>query len=286
LEKGNTSVDEFRAAIAQVEDEVFADFCGRLGYSDIRAYDASQGKLEQEVSERRNQFEVQKQRLENRLKWELTRHGDTESRIRRMQDHIRRLKQDIKSYSKEKADIEGGIRQDQDELDALRDTLEEQKTNLADKNQKVSEARSELQKRSKDIEVRQRDINTLETVVQKNSASKSALLRRCRLEQIQIPLVEGTLDNLPNEDDLLRQDPEAMDIDEDDEDMMDIALDDHGIAINFDGLDLDLKEVKSPNPSAENPWFSSLTNLCSLMIRGLRRSSQKEFHCSRRNSRS
>ncbi|KAK8917606.1 Structural maintenance of chromosomes protein 1 [Metarhizium anisopliae] len=246
LETDNATVSEFRAAIARVEDEVFANFCRKLGYSDIRAYDASQGKLEQEVSEKRNQFEVQKQRLENRLKWELTRHGDTETRIRRMQEHIRRLKQDIKTYSKEKADIEQAIRQDQDELEALQDTLEQQKADLADKNQKVSEARTELQKRSKDIEARQRDINTLETTVQKNSASKSALLRRCRLEQIQIPLVEGTLDNLPNEDDLLRQDPDAMDVDDDEEDMMDIALDDHGIAINFEGLDNDLKESDGP----------------------------------------
>ncbi|KAG8420423.1 Structural maintenance of chromosomes protein 1 [Metarhizium acridum] len=178
-----------------------------------------------------------------------------------MQEHIRRLKQDIKTYSKEKADIEQAIRRDQDELEALQDTLEQQKADLADKNQKVSEARTELQKRSKDIEARQRDINTLETIVQKNSASKSALLRRCRLEQIQIPLVEGTLDNLPNEDDLLRQDPDAMDVDDDEEDMMDIALDDHGIAINFEGLDDDLKE--SDDPGVEEKLTERISLLAS-----------------------
>ncbi|KAK2612921.1 Structural maintenance of chromosomes protein 1 [Conoideocrella luteorostrata] len=241
LENGIATVKESEDAIAQVEDEVFVDFCDRLGYSDVRAYDASQGKLEQEVSEKRNQFEVQKQRLENRLKWEVARHRDTETRIRRMQDHIRRWKQDIKSYSNEKAEIENAIGQEQDELYALRETLDEQKAELRDRNQKVSEARAELQKRSKDIEARHRDINALETMVQKNSASKSALLRRCRLEQIQIPLVEGTLDNLPNEDDLLRQDPDAMDVDGEGEEMMDIALDDHGIGIDFEGLDDELK---------------------------------------------
>ncbi|KAG8420422.1 Structural maintenance of chromosomes protein 1 [Metarhizium acridum] len=52
LETDNATLSEFRAAIARVEDEVFANFCRRLGYSDIRAYDASQGKLEQEVSEK------------------------------------------------------------------------------------------------------------------------------------------------------------------------------------------------------------------------------------------
>ncbi|CAM1510275.1 Fc.00g006100.m01.CDS01 [Cosmosporella sp. VM-42] len=241
LESTKETCQEFKDAIARVEDEVFADFCSRLGYSDIRAYDASQGKLEQEVSEKRNQFEVQKQRLVNKLDWEMTRHNDTEKRILRMQDLVRRGKNDVKNYSHSKEEIESTMRDEEDELEALRDTLEELKAELGKKNQKVAEARAEVQKRSKDIEARQRDINALETTVQKNSAGKSALLRRCRLEQIQIPLVGGTLDNLPNEDDLLRQDPDAMDIDGDDEEMMDMALDDHGIEIDFNGLDEDLK---------------------------------------------
>ncbi|KNE87965.1 hypothetical protein PSTG_18641, partial [Puccinia striiformis f. sp. tritici PST-78] len=155
-----------------------------LGYSDIRSFDASQGKLEQEVSEKRSQFEVQKQRLESRLKWEVARHGDTESRIRRMQDQIKRLKQDLKSYGKDKADIEKEIREEQDEVEALRETLQEHQAALAEKNEKVAEAKAEVLQRGKDIEALQKDINALETTVQKNSAGKSALLRRCRLEQI------------------------------------------------------------------------------------------------------
>ncbi|QUC22114.1 uncharacterized protein UV8b_06355 [Ustilaginoidea virens] len=242
LENCSATIKEFGDAIARVEDEVFADFCRRLGYSNIRAYDASLGKLEQEVSERQNQFEVQKQRLENRLKWEVARLQDMEKRINRIQEHTRRLEQDIKTYSREKADIEEAIRLEQDEVDVLRGKLEQERAELKERNQGVSEARAELQRRSKDMEALHRDINTLETTVQKNSASKSALLRRCRLEQIQIPLAEGTLDNLPNEDDLLRQDADAMDLDGDDDDMMDIALDDHGIEIDFEGLDSELKE--------------------------------------------
>ncbi|KAL7943004.1 RecF/RecN/SMC [Trichoderma barbatum] len=259
LDRTKETVQEFRDAIARVEDEIFDGFCRRLGYSDIRAYEASQGKLEQEISEKRNQYEVQRQRLESRLKWEVTRHSDTEARIKRIQDQIRRLKQDMKTYNKEKAEIEESMRQDQDELEALRETLEEMKAEQSEKNQKVSEARAELQKRSKDIEACQREINALETTVQKNSAGKSALLRRCRLEQIQIPLTEGALDNLPTEDDLLRQDPDAMDVDGGDDEMMDIALDDHGIEIDFDGLEEDLKQ--SGEPSVEEMLTEKISSL-------------------------
>ncbi|KOS17427.1 Structural maintenance of chromosomes protein 1 [Escovopsis weberi] len=259
LERTRETVQEFKDAIARVEDEVFSSFCSRLGYSDIRVYEASQGKLEQEISEKRNQYEVQKQKLESRLKWEVARHSDTEIRIKRLQDSVRRLKQDMKSYAKERAEIEAAMGQEQEELEALCSTLEALKGDLAEKNQRVSEARSELQKRSKDIESRQRQINALETTVQKNSAGKFALLRRCRLEQIQIPLTEGVLDNLPAEDDLLRQDPDAMDVDEGDEEMIGMALDDHGIEIDYDGLDDDLKE------SGEDSMETSLTDRISAL---------------------
>ncbi|KAG8676023.1 Structural maintenance of chromosomes protein 1 [Fusarium poae] len=261
LESTTTTCEEFRDAIARVDDEVFGDFCRRLGYSDIRAYRDSQGKLEQEVSEKRNEFEVQKQKLSSRLGWEEGRVAGSAGRLDIIQKQIRHLKKEIKTYTKTKDEIENALREEQEALEALRETLDENRSELAEKNQKVSEAKVEVQKRSKDIDTHLRDINALETIVQKNSSSKSALLRRCRLEQIRIPLVEGTLDNLPNEDELLRQDPDAMDIDEDDEEMMDMALNDHGIAIDFDGLDEDLKA--SDDPSVEDGLSEKITSLTS-----------------------
>ncbi|GKU15122.1 unnamed protein product [Fusarium langsethiae] len=261
LESTTTTCEEFRDAIARVDDEVFGDFCRRLGYSDIRAYRDSQGKLEQEVSEKRNEFEVQKQKLSSRLGWEQRLVTISTDRIDTIQKQIRHLKKEIKTYTKTKDEIENALRDEQEALEALRETLDENRSELAERNQKVSEAKAEVQKRSKDIDTHLRDINALETIVQKNSSSKSALLRRCRLEQIRIPLVEGTLDNLPNEDELLRQDPDAMDIDEDDEEMMDMALNDHGIAIDFDGLDEDLKA--SGDPSVEEGLSEKITSLTS-----------------------
>jgi structural maintenance of chromosome 1 len=108
-----------------------------------------------------------------------------------------------------------------------------------------------VQKRSKEIDSRQKEISALEGVVQQNSNGKFNLLRRCKLEQIQVPLLTGSLDNLPNEDQLLHQEPDAMDVDDADEDeeMMGAAMDDHGIEIDFDKLDDDLKEVRGPAPA-------------------------------------
>ncbi|KAJ9142768.1 Structural maintenance of chromosomes protein [Pleurostoma richardsiae] len=241
LERTNQTVSKFQKAIAQVEDKIFADFCKRLGYNDIRAYEAQQGSLEQEAAKKRAEFELQKSKLRSTLQWETSRLDGFEARVRDMKANLERLDADVKSYREQKESIEEELGEEQDELAALVDSLEELKTEHAKRAEKVAEAKQEVQKRSRDIEARLKDISALEAEVQRTSASKFALLRRCKLEQIPIPLAAGSLDNLPSEDNLLHQDADAMDIDEGDDEMMEAAMDDYGVEVDFDSLDEDLK---------------------------------------------
>ncbi|KAK6073008.1 smc1 protein [Seiridium cupressi] len=261
LQKTRSTVDKFKTAIAEVEDKIFADFCKRLGYADIRAYEAQQGSLEQEAAEKRNQFELQKSRLNNNLNWERSRLSDAESRLTRMEDQLRRFQTDVEGYEAEKAEIEEAMGTDQDALDALQEQFDKLRERLSERTQKVNEAKADVQKRSRDIEGRQKAINALETEVQKNSAGKFALLRRCRLEQISVPLAQGSLDNLPNEDNLLQQDPDAMDVDEGGEDAMEEAMNDYGIEIDFHGLPADLKEPD--DESVEEQLQNKISSLTS-----------------------
>ncbi|RYP73307.1 hypothetical protein DL771_003736 [Monosporascus sp. 5C6A] len=243
LQKTRSSVEKFKTAIAQVEDKIFADFCKRLGYTDIRAYEAQQGSLEQEAAEKRAQFDLQKSRLESNKSWETSRHNETNSRLQNLQARLDRLTEDIESYQAEKEEIESAISEEQEMLDKLHEQLDKFKEKLSKCNERVAEAKAEVQKRSKDIDNRQKAISALETELEKTSASKFALLRRCRLEQISIPLEEGSLDDLPNEDNLLHQDPDAMDVDEaEDAYVTENAMNDFGIVVNFDQLDDDLKD--------------------------------------------
>ena len=247
LESSRRSVQKFRDAIFKVEDEVFSKFCKRLGYANIREYEAQQGSMEQEAAERRSQFELQKHRLREQLANAEFRLDQTQKRIRKLQEELQRFDADAKLYRKERSAIEKQIAKDQAELDGLEEKLDELKEELSKRSEKVSEVKAEVQRRTKDIDSRLKEIAALEAAMQKKSAGKFGLLRRCKLEQIQIPLLTGSLDQLPNEDNLLQADPDAMDVDEGDEDnddgLIQAALEDHGIEIDFDGLDEELKAV-------------------------------------------
>ncbi|KAM0327736.1 hypothetical protein ACHAQA_006031 [Verticillium albo-atrum] len=261
LRSTNETLENFRAAISQVEDRVFGDFCRRLGLSDIRAYEAEHQGLQRQLEEERNRFEVQKERLKSTLSWNESRLKDFQGRVASMERKLNQLEKDLQSYEQQKSEIEDTMGEVSDELDALRETLQAAREEQQERSQKVAEAKAEVKSRSKEIEARQKDINALETSVQKDSAAKFALLRRCKMDGVDIPLVDGSLENLPNEDNLLRQDPDAMDLDdEDDQEIMDAALDDHGIEINFEGLD---EELKNSNDERTNENLKERINTLS-----------------------
>ncbi|KAK5660112.1 hypothetical protein OQA88_13581 [Cercophora sp. LCS_1] len=246
LKSTRAKVDEFRTAINEVQNKIFAGFCKRLGYENIQAYYEQQGSLEDEATKKRQDYEVHKGRIENYLNLEKELVDGSNTRIKTMQESMSRHHRDTDGYEQEKADIEKGLGEDQDELEALQETLEEARGKHAEKSKKVAEAKQDLDKRKKDIDGRLNEISELEAIIQKQSSSKLTLLRRCKLEQVQIPLNEGSLDDVPNDDVLLHKDQDAMDIDGDDEDadaeVLEAALDDYGIDIDFDKLDEDLKD--------------------------------------------
>ena len=246
LETVKENLREFQDAVAEVEDGIFAEFCQRLGYDNIRTYEAQQGSLQREGAQKKLEFQTQKSKLEYQIKLEQGRLQDTRERITVLETRGNQHQTLITELEAEKESMQNELDTLNAELDQLREQVDQQKAKYAKKAEKVAEQRHEVQKRNKNVEGTLKAVNGLEAEIQRNAADKYALLRRCKLEDIKIPLEEDSadLEQLPI-DDLLQADPDTMDID-DDADSSNIRLpvvQDYGIVIDFDALDEDLKEV-------------------------------------------
>lgn len=239
----------FQSAVSEVEDEIFANFCQRLDYDNIRTYEAQQGSLQQEGAQKMLEFRTQKSKLEYQIKFEQDRLQDTKNRITVLENRAQRDQTHIAELEAQKESMQSELDTLNTELDQLKEQLEQQKAKYAKKAEKVAEQRREVQKRSKNVDGTLKAVAGLEAESQRNAADKYALLRRCKLEDIDIPLTENSagLEQLPI-DDLLQADRDAMDVDED-PDPSNIQLpvvQDYGIELDFDTLDDDLKEVCIP----------------------------------------
>ena len=240
------SLKEFQDSVSEVQDEVFADFCRQLGFHNISAYEAQQGSLQQEGALKKLEYSTQKSRLENRINYEQQQLQETESRINVAESRASQDRLLIKELQAGKETTQNELDSLMVELDQLTQQLEQGKLKQNQKAEKVVEKRREMQKRSKNVDGTLKAISGLEADRQLNASSRYTLLRRCKLEDISIPLEEASrgLDQLPL-DDVLQIDSRAMDVDEDPIATRLPEVQDYGIEIDFDGLDEDLREVQT-----------------------------------------
>lgn len=241
-------VDEIQEAVRTVEDEVFVDFCRRLGYKDIREYEVQQGSREQDAAQRRLEFTMQRSKLESQSSFERQRLQSTQDRIRRLKEKSESDESLLAELQAEKERIEVELQSTSEELDELKGRLDEANERHATKAEKVAERRREVQRRRQELEGVQRTVAGLEAEVQRNAAGRYGLLRRCKLEDVRVPLARGSasLEAIPV-DEALQADPDAMEIDDDPEAeaVLEQNLSDFGVRVNFDGLDDELKEDSS-----------------------------------------
>ncbi|KAJ5714870.1 Structural maintenance of chromosomes protein 1 [Penicillium malachiteum] len=245
LDELDETIETSQSSVSEVEDEIYREFCERLGYDDIREYEAHQGSLQEEAAQKKLEFTTQKSRIENQLSFEKQRVQTSLDRVSGLEAQYERDMALIEELKSEQDEIRNKLDEFDAELDLLRENLEQQKEVYTQSGENLAEQRRELQKRSKHVEGALKNINGLESEIQRNSSSRYALLRRCKLEDIDIPLTDASkfLDKLPIDDLVQGADPDAMDVDDaDDPDEQGPVVQDYGIEVDFDSLGDTLKE--------------------------------------------
>lgn len=248
LEEFDQAVAETQESVSGIEDDIYRNFCRRLGYDNIREYEMQQGSLQEEASQKKLEFTTQKSRIENQLSFEKQRLQATSDRINSLQAQYQRDEDLIEGLKEEQRRIRNQLDEYEAELDILRERLEEQKEAYRQSAENLNQQRREFQKRSKNVEGSLKGINGLEAEIQRNSSSRYALLRRCKLENIDVPLTESSnsLDHLPIDEFVQTADPDTMDVDEDGNGSGGQPLaQDYGVEVDFDSLGETLKEVSN-----------------------------------------
>ena len=252
LQNFKKNLQEYQYAVSEVEDEIFNDFCQRLGYADIRVYEAQQGSLQQEGAQKTLEFSTQKGRLESRINYEEQQLQESKNRIKTLEDKAKQDQSLIAELETEKETTQNELDILNAELEQLAQQLGELKAKHTKRGEKVTNQRHEVQKRSKNVESTLKAIQGFESERQLSAANKYTLLRRCKLENINLPLEEESrgLEQLPI--DKAQAETDAMEVDEDpDATAFQTAdIEDYGIEVDFDDLDEDLRAVRIHYPAS------------------------------------
>ncbi|RMD42926.1 hypothetical protein DV735_g2171, partial [Chaetothyriales sp. CBS 134920] len=218
LEAIDQDLSRYSDAVRDVENEVFSSFCQQHGFDDIHDYEARQGSLQQEASKKKLEFAQQKARLESQLTFERKRLEMTELRIVSLRENEARDRQGIDELNEQKSGIEDDLATLRDELDELNAKLEQEQEQLVTVNETLSKAKAQVDKRRKSSEATVNELGGAEASYVRHVEERTRHLRKCKIENINIPLARGsaTLDSLP----LIAEEAEreAMEVDEDNDD--------------------------------------------------------------------
>ncbi|KAI0247997.1 cohesin complex subunit psm1 [Lactifluus subvellereus] len=238
LDKLREQIQSFASVVDAAEDQVYGSFCREIGVANIRDYEARQLKLAEEESEARLRFETQIARLTHLSQFEEEQLKKLQERLNVLAETVTGERENLARFEERKSEAQEELEGMQEGIKELEEEMSHLKTALEEKTKVVEEAKRAASKAAKALEQADKEISSRNDDIERLGLERSGLYRKCRLEEIKLPLVAGNLKNVPMEENL--RDEVAMDVDEEDEESSSTQrprrVADYGIEVDFDIL--------------------------------------------------
>ncbi|CAO2657490.1 Nn.00g036160.m01.CDS01 [Neocucurbitaria sp. VM-36] len=244
LQNREDELKTYQNTVDQVNDQVFAAFCQRLGYDSIRDYEAQQGTVQQEAAEKRLEFTTQRSKLQFMKKQLESSHRGVEERLRAAEEEIQRKTAHITELEAKREELQSASDVLEAELETLQEKRKELESKLFERASAVKEARRALDQRNEKVKHVLKEVDEEDAKIKTSATNRYNTLKECRVNEIRIPLTSDSnpLTSLPMTD-MPRPDADAMDVDEDPDStqIQTAEVDDYGIEVDFEELDEEIR---------------------------------------------
>ncbi|KAF8638669.1 hypothetical protein AX17_002030 [Amanita inopinata Kibby_2008] len=240
---------ELRTVIEGAEDNVFAQFCRKIKVSNIREYEERQLKVAQEESEARLRFDNQIARLTHQFEFEEEGLKAARERLAHLDALLLTEKANLQKYELQRREVQGEIRALEGQVETFKQQVAENQEVLDEKSKTVEQVKRTTLKAGRILDQALKDISSCNDEIEKLALERSSIYRKCRVEEIKLPLLQGHLKNVPMEENLREE--VAMDIDEDESGTQLVKkVQDYGIEVDFEMLDEEDREDGSADALA------------------------------------
>ncbi|KAK3837924.1 MAG: condensin complex subunit SMC1 [Linnemannia elongata] len=193
-------ISRVEAIVAQIEDEVFASLCRKIGVSNIREYEEQKLKRSQELSEKRAKFETLLSKMRNQLSFDTTQMNETKERLTRLETMLTTEMATLDQYGGKRDEIQNQQTSLREKVEGLKEELASAQETLQARSDEVNQIKKAVTRVHKQIDALHKDIGVKELLVEKLDSERSSIFRRCRLEQIELPMEKGSLDDVSLDD--------------------------------------------------------------------------------------
>ncbi|KAM6214656.1 structural maintenance of chromosomes protein 1B isoform 2-T2 [Rhynchocyon petersi] len=189
-------IEEFQEKIDKVEDDIFQHFCEEIGVENIREFENKHVKQQQEIDQKRLEFEKQKTRLNVQLKYSRKQLKKKQNKINALQGTIQKVREDIENLKKTEESCLRIVDELMDKQKQLKDILATQNSNSEKAQVQVEEERKKLLAIDREVGKLQKQVANGQTSLEQKRLEKHNMLLDCKVQDIEITLLLGSLDDI------------------------------------------------------------------------------------------
>lgn len=193
-DKEMNALDE---TIRTVENTVFAAFCDRIGVKSIREYEIDRMMISKELDERRLEFVTAISKLSNKLSFMEQAQQDYQGRVITLRSQIDENRLNLNEIERALNKLESGRVNARNVLDKVVQEHAGLQEIVNKEVAAVAQCKRVLQQAQVEHDRLVTEFSSLECNLEKLFELKISVIRRCKLEELQLPLLKGSLDSVP-----------------------------------------------------------------------------------------
>ena len=201
LSQLTSQMSDIEHTIHAADDDIFTEFCERIGVANVREYEANQLHISQALNVATQQYQRQLARIAHQRTFAEQQVKNTADRLAFIQASMEKERQRIPRLEEELQNCENSIQKYREIKARIQASFEAMQEEYDEKTETVNERRKALFHVMRDVEAHRKEVAERNDEIAQLDTERANLFRRCRMEALDLPLESGDLANVPLEED-------------------------------------------------------------------------------------
>ncbi|KXJ80531.1 structural maintenance of chromosomes protein 1A [Aedes albopictus] len=194
MQQRDLKIQEIKENMNNVEDDVYAEFCARIGVANIRQFEERELVLQQERAKKRAEFEQQIDRINNNLEFE--RSKDTSKNVTRWERAVQDDEDSLETFKQAEARQRQEIEKDKERIEKMKVDKTAKKAAVDNMEEEMAKARRDVQQQAKELAAVHQQISGIESKIETMKNKRHNLLMQCKMDAIEIPMKRGRMNDI------------------------------------------------------------------------------------------
>ncbi|GMT22001.1 hypothetical protein PFISCL1PPCAC_13298, partial [Pristionchus fissidentatus] len=191
IESRNKKVTKLSKESAVVNDEVFAEFCERIGVADIREYENRDMKFHQEMKSKMLEFDNELDRIKNEIAYMQA--DEKKGKAGSEEDKLKSLEKASAAKKKEEAKLKAALEGLEEDLAEIQMKIKTKKVEVEEMESELGEYKKAANAAAREVAQAEKAMSSHETAITRRRGERHRLLRDSKINQVGVPLTAGSL---------------------------------------------------------------------------------------------